>query len=70
MSSSNDESYRLWRVRKTVLEMLRDRGYSVYTGGQGDEKDFQSIDLSMKYEKFKEVFSRTIQSKKGYGEIS
>lgn len=66
MSSTNDESYRLWRVRKTVLEMLRDRGYSVYLGGQ-DEKDFQSIDLSMKFEKFKEVFSKS--NKKGYGEV-
>jgi DNA-directed RNA polymerases I, II, and III subunit RPABC1 len=43
-----EESYRLWRIRKTTVEMLRDRGYNVLPG-----------DLSMKYEKFKDTFSDT-----------
>jgi DNA-directed RNA polymerase I, II, and III subunit RPABC1 len=54
-----EESYRLWRVRKTVLEMLRDRGYSVYNGGEQDEKEYTNIDITMKYEKFKESYGKS-----------
>eukprot|EP01080_Neovahlkampfia_damariscottae_P011148 gene11148-3970_t len=44
-----EESYRLWRIRRTAIEMLRDRGYNVLPG-----------DLSMKYEKFKDTFSDNV----------
>ena len=44
-----EESYRLWRIRRTTIEMLRDRGYNVLPG-----------DISMKYEKFKDNFSDNV----------
>lgn len=40
------ECYRLWRIRRTILEMLKDRGYSVL-----------SDDLEMDVDEFYQKFS-------------
>jgi len=44
-SAVSDEISKLWRVRKTMHEMLRDRGYNVEEG-----------DLKMTVEEFRETF--------------
>lgn len=45
--SRNEETYRLWRVRRTICQMLRDRGYIV-----------EQRDLDANYEAFVERFSK------------
>lgn len=49
MATRDDESYRLWRTRKTVCQMLRDRGYIV-----------QQQDLDMDFTTFQQRFSTVI----------
>jgi DNA-directed RNA polymerases I, II, and III subunit RPABC1 len=51
--SFSDETYRIWRVRKTSLEMLKDRGYIV---------DEEEIELS--FDDFKEKYSENISQNK------
>jgi DNA-directed RNA polymerase I, II, and III subunit RPABC1 len=57
-----DETYRLWRVRKTVLQMLRDRGYIS-----------QPEEIDMTLQVFKEKYSENVSGGSGsnrYREVS
>lgn len=55
----DEESYRLWRARRTICQMLRDRGYIV-----------EQTDLDMKYETFRQHFSDTSTDMRQHGEAA
>lgn len=47
--AASEESMRLFRIRKNVMEMLKDRGYLVL-----------DVELSMDYKQFKDKFGDSI----------
>ncbi|KAL9657250.1 hypothetical protein ABK040_011472 [Willaertia magna] len=64
--NANAESYRLWRIRRTVLQMLEDRGYMVMP----EEKNMDIAEFEQKFSSAVQNVGQKGQPTRGYANIS